>query len=30
MFIDEAEIIVQGGDGGAGKVAFFVNKKGPC
>lgn len=30
MFIDEAEITVQGGDGGAGKVAFFVNKKGPC
>ncbi len=30
MFIDEAEITVKGGDGGAGKVAFFVNKKGPC
>lgn len=30
MFIDEAEITIQGGDGGAGKVAFFVNKKGPC
>jgi len=29
MFIDEAEITVQGGDGGAGKVAFFINKKGP-
>ncbi len=30
MFIDEAEITVQGGDGGTGKVAFFINKKGPC
>ncbi len=30
MFIDEAEITVQGGDGGSGKVAFFINKKGPC
>lgn len=30
MFIDEAEITVEGGDGGDGKVAFFVNKKGPC
>ena len=30
MFIDEAEITVQGGNGGAGKVAFFINKKGPC
>lgn len=30
MFIDEAEITIQAGDGGAGKVAFFVNKKGPC
>ncbi len=30
MFIDEAEITVQGGDGGAGKMAFFINKKGPC
>jgi len=30
MFIDEVEITVEGGDGGAGKVAFFVNKKGPC
>lgn len=29
MFIDEAEITIQGGDGGAGKVAFFINKKGP-
>ncbi len=29
MFIDEAEIIVQGGDGGSGKVAFFRNRKGP-
>lgn len=29
MFIDEAEITVQGGDGGGGKVAFFINKKGP-
>src|SRR3990167_6533980 len=29
MFIDEAEITVQAGDGGAGKVAFFINKKGP-
>ncbi|MBI3366269.1 50S ribosome-binding GTPase [Candidatus Roizmanbacteria bacterium] len=30
MFIDEAEITIHGGDGGPGKVAFFVNKKGPC
>lgn len=30
MFIDEAKIIVQAGDGGSGKVAFFANKKGPC
>lgn len=30
MFIDEAEITIQGGDGGSGKVAFFINKKGPC
>src|SRR3989338_8395791 len=30
MFIDEAEITFQGGNGGAGKVAFFINKKGPC
>src|SRR3989344_246531 len=29
MFIDEAEITVQGGDGGDGKVAYFRNKKGP-
>ncbi len=28
MFIDEAEIMVKGGHGGAGKVAFFRNKKG--
>lgn len=30
MFIDEAEITVQGGNGGAGKMAFFINKRGPC
>lgn len=30
MFIDEAGITVQGGDGGSGKVAFFINKRGPC
>src|SRR3989338_861365 len=30
MFIDEAGISVQGGDGGPGKVAFFINKRGPC
>jgi GTP-binding protein len=30
MFIDEAQITIQGGDGGPGKIAFFVNKKGPC
>jgi len=30
MFIDEAEITVQGGNGGAGKVAFFINKRGSC
>jgi len=30
MFIDEAEIIIKAGDGGAGKVAYFINKKGPC
>ncbi len=30
MFIDEAEITIQGGGGGAGKVAFFINRKGPC
>ena len=29
MFIDEAEIKVKGGHGGAGKVAFFRNRKGP-
>lgn len=29
MFIDEAEIIIKGGDGGAGKVAFYANRKGP-
>lgn len=29
MFIDEAEIMVKGGHGGAGKVAFFRNRKGP-
>ena len=29
MFIDEAEIKVKGGYGGAGKVAFFRNRKGP-
>ena len=28
MFIDEAEIMVKGGHGGAGKVAFFRNRKG--
>ena len=30
MFIDEAKITVQGGNGGSGKVAFFINKRGPC
>src|SRR3989337_2247279 len=30
MFIDEAGITVQGGNGGSGKVAFFINKRGPC
>ena len=30
MFIDEAEITVHGGKGGSGKVAFFINRKGPC
>lgn len=30
MFIDEAKLTIQGGDGGAGKVAFFINRKGPC
>lgn len=29
MFIDEARIMVKGGHGGAGRVAFFRNKKGP-
>ncbi|MEK7177475.1 MAG: GTPase ObgE [Patescibacteria group bacterium] len=29
MFIDEAKIMVKGGHGGAGKVAFFRNRKGP-
>ena len=29
MFIDEAQITVKGGHGGAGKVAFFRNRKGP-
>jgi len=29
MFIDEAKIMVKGGHGGAGRVAFFRNKKGP-
>ena len=29
MFIDEASIMVKGGHGGAGKVAFFRNRKGP-
>lgn len=28
MFIDEAEIIVKGGDGGNGKVAFYANRSG--
>ncbi len=30
MFVDEANITIQAGDGGHGKVAFFVNRKGPC
>jgi len=30
MFVDEAEITVQGGTGGAGFVAFFGKKGGPC
>lgn len=30
MFIDEAEINVQAGNGGNGVVAFFPMKKGPC
>ncbi len=29
MFTDEAEIMVKGGHGGAGRVAFFCNRKGP-
>ncbi len=29
MFVDEAEITVQGGHGGPGKVAFFAMKAGP-
>jgi len=29
MFIDEASIMVKGGHGGAGRVAFFRNRKGP-
>jgi len=29
MFIDEAEILVKGGHGGAGRVSFFANRKGP-
>lgn len=29
MFIDEAEIKVEGGHGGAGKVSFFAMKSGP-
>jgi len=29
MFVDEALVIVKGGRGGAGKVAFFANKSGP-
>jgi len=29
MFIDEAKIMVKGGHGGGGRVAFFRNKKGP-
>jgi len=28
MFIDEAEIMVKGGHGGAGRVAYFRNRKG--
>ena len=28
MFVDEAEIFVKGGHGGAGRVAFFRNRKG--
>lgn len=30
MFVDEAEITVIGGQGGAGNVSFFVAKGGPC
>lgn len=29
MFVDEAEIMVKGGHGGAGRAAFFRNRKGP-
>ena len=29
MFIDEAKIMVKGGHGGAGRMAFFRNRKGP-
>lgn len=29
MFIDEAQIMVKGGHGGAGRISFFRNKKGP-
>jgi len=29
MFIDEAQITIEGGDGGPGKVAFFINRSGP-
>lgn len=29
MFVDEAQITIQGGRGGSGKVAFFTGKKGP-
>lgn len=28
MFVDEAEIVVKGGDGGNGKVAFYANRSG--
>lgn len=28
-FVDEAQIMVKGGHGGSGRVAFFRNKKGP-